>query len=322
MLIQLQQQGHSEYVGWVLKFSCNQPGIIDKLTAALKKMTRDLEEWQKMVDDTRKRFYCLNYYTTQQLLLLRKELCHLIHPSDMKPDVLTLLMSLSREVTADLVVPLINQVNEENDEEDEWTVHTQDDQSILQKDIKHIRDTRKIVKTAVTPQAKLKDHTLTTQQSIILENLVRCYDKELILLAFENVKNPDIEEEVIEWCEENEDKLTKEEGSTDLNIDSTHQPKCETFHPETGFVEQQSPGSVVISQSVPTVFIDENHPVVKQLLLAGYKIHLAIEAATKYPENAQKAIEHIDQSDGNKEMKDLLLIANSYKKQQTSDTKK
>lgn len=318
MLIQLQQQGHSEYVGWVLKFSCNHPGIIDKLTAALKKMTKDLEEWQKMVDDARKRFYCLNYYTTQQLLLLRKELCHLVHPSDMKPDVLTLLMSLSREVTADLVVPLINQVNEENDE-DEWTVHTQDNHSILQKDTKDIRE---IVETAVIPQAKLKVHTLTTQQNIILANLVRCYDKELILLAFENVKNPDIEEEVDEWCAKNEDKLTKEEGSAGLNFDGTHQPKSETFHHETGIVEQHSSASVVISQPVPMISIDENHPVVKQLLLAGYKRHLAIEAATKYPENARKAIEHIDQSDGNKEMKELLLIANSYRKQQTPDTKK
>ena len=316
MLIQLQQQGHSEYVGWVIKFSCNHPGIIEELTATLKKMTRDLEEWQKMVDDTRKQFYCLNYYTTQQLLLLRKELCHIVYPFDMKPDVLTLLMSLSRDVTADLLVPLINEINEESDEDGEWTVHTQDDQSILQEDIRHIRDT---TETAATSQAMLKMNTLTPHQNIILANLASSYDEKLILLAFGNVKNPEIEEEVMIWCGENEDKITKEEGSTDLNIDSTHQPKSETFHHETRLVEQQSPASVK-SQPVPMISIDENHPVVEQLLLAGYEPHLAIEAATKYPENVDKAMEHIDQFNGNKEIEDLLLIA--IREQQTSDTTK
>ncbi len=102
MLIELQQHGHDQYIGWEMKVCCRDDDIVNRLEKQAKRMERDLRNWSDTILQRRNEFYHLNYFTTQQLLFLRKELgcfreaCGNRH---MKPEVMALLRGISREIT-------------------------------------------------------------------------------------------------------------------------------------------------------------------------------------------------------------------------------
>ena len=63
-----------------------------------------------------------------------------------------------------------------------------------------------VLKTSSGPQLKLTDEDLTDQQKVIIDNLKEMcgYSRKLILLAFERCARPDIEEAVMNWCNDNQ----------------------------------------------------------------------------------------------------------------------
>ena len=103
-LISLQQHGNSEYMGWSYIFHCSLPDVVVHLNAQASEMENDLENWMKEVEDKRNQFYELNYFTTPQLLSLCEELgqfkCVVDQHKPINPEVMSLLQSISREVTA------------------------------------------------------------------------------------------------------------------------------------------------------------------------------------------------------------------------------
>ena len=108
-LLNLQQHGNSDYVGWVLHFDCFAEDILKHLEDQAKEMENDLVNWKRDVQSYRNDFYELNYYTTQQLLILREELGRLRKPGaadslDSKTCImLSLLQSVSGDVTLECV---------------------------------------------------------------------------------------------------------------------------------------------------------------------------------------------------------------------------
>ena len=73
-------------------------------------LDEQLMEWKKSVDTAREKYYELNYFTTLQLLELRRELGHLVQPTRralltpiLKPSILMLLKSVSPEVSSTVV---------------------------------------------------------------------------------------------------------------------------------------------------------------------------------------------------------------------------
>lgn len=105
-LILLQHAGHAHYMKWQLSFHCSHYQTTDMQTLS-KQMDNDLRMWKEHVISQRKRFYALNYFTAEQVLVLRKELKNasfvkpdvlqreLKNASPVKPDVLALLYSVS-----------------------------------------------------------------------------------------------------------------------------------------------------------------------------------------------------------------------------------
>lgn len=276
VLIQLQQHGHSQYVGWVLKFPCNLPDTVDKLTKILKKMTKDLEDWQKKVDKAREKFYCLNYYTTQQLLMLRKELHHIRNSDDINADALCLLQSISINVTADLIYSLLIEIGNEddnswnkekwdefNDKEDDSPalfnitseeVHNKWDKDTQDKVDEHefssynkITPTQETVESAadsIIAHPKLTKNDLTDKQRGIFDNLKNEYNfpDKLILLAFDHSGMILIEEKVMRWCINNEKEYMlkfPDDNEDDQEQVDTDQPLEDTFHVEALSVEPQ-----------------------------------------------------------------------------------
>ena len=76
VLIALQQVGNVKYVGWYITVPCK-PELIPDLRKLHDLMRSELEIWMQEVRNTRHDHYELNYYTTPQLLTLRRVLGHL-----------------------------------------------------------------------------------------------------------------------------------------------------------------------------------------------------------------------------------------------------
>ena len=266
---------------------------MNKLTNVRKKMTKDLEDWQKMVNETRQKYYCLSYYTTQQLLLLQKELCYIVKPSDVQAGILSLLQSLSENITAEQVVSLIQQVNDDsNEDEDEFDGQNRQAAS-LQNDChikeisskEHITDELTIL-PSITPSESEQTCNLTPRQHGILENLTKEYSfqRKLILLAFEKAPNPDIEESVEHWCLDNESSFQIEQ-----KIDATaiEQPVLND-HDRSHSIEQQA-----YPTSGQTTLVNQNHPVVQNVVpvLFEHSSQISLEAAEKHPDDTQEALD-------------------------------
>ena len=108
MLITLQQEGNVDYMKWNLEVPCSTDRkVISELQDKPKSMELELERWRDEVKQNRCRFYELNYYTTLQLLTLRRELGKLKECKEeptISADVLALLQSISMEITSTEVV--------------------------------------------------------------------------------------------------------------------------------------------------------------------------------------------------------------------------
>ena len=118
VLIDLQKFGNVKYIGWILQVPCSadsefQNEVVCHLQAQAREMETELSDWKEKVKQIRDRFYELNYYTTFQLLTLRRELGALKNSKEtsvISPNVLALLQSISLDVTSDVVCDAVKQI--------------------------------------------------------------------------------------------------------------------------------------------------------------------------------------------------------------------
>ena len=90
-LLALCRSGHVRYLNWTSSFDCVSPldhknglgdansiesveKLLGKMRRVASEMELDLENWKRKMTDVRSKYYYLNYFTTSQLLILRKEL--------------------------------------------------------------------------------------------------------------------------------------------------------------------------------------------------------------------------------------------------------
>ena len=118
VLIDLQKFGNVKYIGWILQVPCSadskfQNEVVRQLQVQAREMETELFNWKEKVKQTRDRFYELNYYTTFQLLTLRRELGALKNSQEtsvISPNVLALLQSISLDITSDVVCDAVKQI--------------------------------------------------------------------------------------------------------------------------------------------------------------------------------------------------------------------
>lgn len=159
------------------------------------------------------------------------------------------------------------------------------------------------------------DEDYTPQQKVILTNLKEAYgfSKKLILHAFKECHNPNLEEAVQEWCNQHADEYISD-------TESNHNPKRDSsgdedettnkLHPP-GLSMEISPNpeqelkvqfeKEVTKEQMP---VDKNHPLVKDFLLAGYPLEQCIDAVKVYPDNIEKAMDYLESEDRNSLFKD------------------
>lgn len=116
ILVQHQQCGNVDYMGWSLSVPCSVE-TTSKLQELVSTMNEDLGRWKAQVSEAREKAYELNHYSNQQLLLLRREL----HCTEggVSFNLLLHLKSISPHVTEQEVQKTLQEVNSEPDSESE-----------------------------------------------------------------------------------------------------------------------------------------------------------------------------------------------------------
>ena len=181
--------------------------------------------------------------------------------------------------------------------------------------LEHIMKTEKV---SSGPQPRLNEDELTDKQKATLANLKEScgFSRKLILLAFERCAKPDLEEAIEAWCNEHQDnfnfsdsdvdsetktdpysipsddeQLHSEDEKEDVNeINFEQLVKIERSHEPAAEIQEKPVFKFTIKERTP---IDENHPVVKELMQAGFSLEECKTAAERYPDNTQKAMEYI-----------------------------
>ena len=279
-----------------MRFPCSLPGVVNELKKILKSMNHDLEDWKRNVAEARKNYYSLNYFTAQQLLLLRKELCYYKNPDycgTLKSEVIALLQCLSRDINPDLVITQIRKGCWDKNIEKMEVIHSQiinigvtttPSSSVTYSSLsksQEIPRTKQVLKSPLSgPQPQLTESELTDKQQAILANLTANYGfhKKLILLAFEACAAPNVEEAVMKWCDE----------QNEINFDSDNESEpfsdeqeCSDTDSEQEYSdEEQQSNEVIPFQSNHRSF--ENHPVIREPVLAGNLMDLSKRASEQY----------------------------------------
>lgn len=221
VLILLREAGNVKYSEWTLEIpSNNSDALINDLQLLAETMECDLDAWKKVVYGARKKFYELNYYTTVQLLVLRKELSALKDgkgEAETSPEVLALLQSVSCQVP-DIVSSLQDCLSETHSC-DANTSRTADFGDVVEKElanpeirnigvISHSRkEVGKLEKTAlsdhVSPTPTLTEAQLTIEQSEIMGYIQRQLQCQagLVLKAFEECDEKNMSRyDYLTWC--------------------------------------------------------------------------------------------------------------------------
>ena len=264
VLLALQRKGNVKYSGWVLNFHCA-VDMVDELQRQAKDMEEELQTWEEEVRLARKEYYELNYYTTLQLLTLRQELGRLkiseqprAH-TQIKPQVLALLESISTEITSPRVWEVVKSVTAEQQREREVSVfiaqhhtsaemlpastagpssqvfpHDQPIQPSLADDILAAADmqTSASASQARLPQPKLAYDQLSEKQREIFDNFRSCeFSEQLILVALEKFGEDQYDAE--NWIADNagqygssddeggEIDIEEEESEADSEVEDT-----------------------------------------------------------------------------------------------------
>lgn len=220
-----------KYTGWVLQLHCtNDRAIINMLQVLAKEMDDELYQWENIVKHQREKFYELNYYTTLQLLTLRKEFgrVNASNQAVVSPEVLALLQSISTQVTHKEVSDALCQVRTAVKPEivsDSLERETVNATEVVNQDVPSFATEDAGVHLSV-PQAEsdaptltaesdthkpgptLTEDKLTEKQKAIMANIVTRlnYSKKLILMAFEQCPPDSDAIDYTRWCVDNENE--------------------------------------------------------------------------------------------------------------------
>lgn len=237
VLLTLQQVGNVKYTGWVLQVPCStNRAIINELQIQAKCMEDELQDWKKMVKKRREEFYELNYYTTIQLLALRKELGSLktANQAAVSREVLALLQSVSTGVNPNVVSSAVSKVLHDNSSEtlsepvldasastaEEFPAYSLSNEILSSASMQaETVDNSKVDILNKEMVTSLNEDKLTLEQKEIMANIrkrLNC-SKDLVLRCFEECSNAKDEYDLRKWCADRllEESIDVEEVSDD-----------------------------------------------------------------------------------------------------------
>lgn len=214
-------------------------------------MERELVNWKETVNCARQEFYELNYYTTVQLVTLRRELSMKKTASDVATKVLMLLQSISSQITSGIVREVVSSVVTSIASSLlrlEYTMQS-DQSEVVQLEGENvaaipIEDSYIVLRPKSFPDMpKLRDSELTDDQRVILEYVTRTLDcsKLLVLKAFEECHKNDMDKfDYQSWCAEHLEAFEFEEDSSSESEDDQEESMSDS---ESEEVKRKSQGT-------------------------------------------------------------------------------
>ena len=266
VLIDLQKFGNVKYTGWILQVPCSadsefQNEVVHQLQIQAREMETELSDWKDMVKQTRHNFYELNYYTTFQLLTLRRELGAFKNSKEtsvISPNVLALLQSISLDVSSDVVCDAVKQIMTQEIEQS--SVDTQEPMDTtsshasgtvpLTDEIMESADihasTSSDVGRVYKDMPTLTKNDLSIDEKAIMANVMTRLNcsTSLVLKAFEECRGKEMDKyDYINWCNENSEKyefeeegdfMDEEESESEDESSSSSDSEPESFHYSSG----------------------------------------------------------------------------------------
>ncbi len=227
VLINLKQVGNVKYTGWILQVPCHinprdpsDTKIISDLRDQAKEMEDELSKWKEMVKEKRHDFYELNYFSTLQLLTLRRELGTLKNSQAVvPPNIITLLQSISSQITSTLVCDVVHGIasvpiseakdDEDVIEDDVHVLHQSFNAVPLKDEIMASAHKQTSAKSTVSHDlANLTEDDLSPEEKAIMDYIIQrlSCSKLLILKALETYRDKEEEwnkYDIQTWCNNN-----------------------------------------------------------------------------------------------------------------------
>ena len=235
-LIALQRVGNVLYLGWKMEVTC-EPDNVEALAAQARIMEDELQDWENEVKEIRAEYCELNYFTTLQLVTLRRDLGDLksdrANVSAVSPQVLSLLQSVSIDISPQTVVRAVREVaalslqsRHKSISSRSAVVHSQShDASLSSNQIKAEHQDAEGTKTSKTEKkAKYSSHKsklmikkLSDEKQEILMHVVDHFGfpQLLVLKAFEECKGEVNRYDIQNWCMENAEKYQFHDENSD-----------------------------------------------------------------------------------------------------------
>ena len=266
LLVLLQQAGYIDYTHFKLECGCSEYSR-EELEKIIEMLKTALFTWDKKLSKQRKSYPELNYYTSQQLLDLQKEFGKLNNDPDLIPSekLKLLLLSVTPLPTSEKIRISISHAMAKLKEAEVSKSSTKSEAKAIST----------IVSAPVTASTTISD--LSDEQKDIFENLKDMDMKATVIMAaFDALGEDATENELMEWCFNNEHKYSAEDDDDLPDI-------------ATGDTDEEED-------------VAEDHPVVMELLEQEYPLKVAIEAVKKAKGDTQTAREYAARLDMGKEI--------------------
>ena len=255
--------GHVKYRKFESKYSLHSVGVIDSLQERAKQMESDLEEWRRTVEDLRSKYYHMNYFTTRQLSLICQELStlHTVTHLTFKPWFLNLMQSVCPSLNIDQLATATVRVVEERNRmkmSSFFSIADHDNFLTLEESNGDEEPQHAVSKDErmYTPQRLKLEDLNDTQQEMLEELREFDFSDELILIAL--TEKGCSFDDLYDYCLK----------FSSMDVDPGLEEPC-TVEP-----------AIVVREAEPEELpLDENHPLVKDMIENGFDVELAIEAA-------------------------------------------
>ena len=265
-LHELLMMGHVKYRTFEGRFCLNSDGIIDQLQKMAKQMETDLDEWRTNVEHLRTKYYHMNYFTARQLSLICHELSnlHTVTHHSVKPWFINLIQSVCPTLDTGRLVTAAVMVAEERERVKKsafFGIRRSDSALPLIEDEEPPdsvnKDDNETLQSMYTQQALIVDDLNETQHKLFQELQAYKFLDSDILTALTEVKGSKFDD-LFDYCFEHS------------------QRSVELVSERALAVEPQ----VIAQDTEPAeMALNENHPMVREMIEAGFDLELAIEAA-------------------------------------------
>ena len=256
--------GHVKYRRFESCYSLHSAGVIDSLHKRAKQMESDLDEWKTTVEKLRSKYYHMNYFTTRQLSLICQELSVIQHTFE--PWFLNLMQSVCPVLDIDQLARAVVGVVKKRETVKKCSIFgiVTSDSSLPLEETKGYeepkdtasKDNHESLQSMYTQRVLKVDDLNETQQELFEELCEYDFSEELVLVSL--TEKGCSFDHLYDYClvhsSMDVDQGTK--GLCAVQAQTVAQEKEPTFQP-----------------------LNEDHPLVREMIESGYDLELAIEAA-------------------------------------------